>query len=1231
SGSVTPTEPTTAPTEPTTAPTQPTTAPTEPTTAPTEPTTAPTEPVGGEGVVVADSLKVGDKIVFVAEYNGKYYAMTNDASINNALGAEEVTVNGDSVDVAVTRSAGSEAVWTLASGSAAGTFLLRSSDGKYINWTTGTTLKLADSGANLTLTCGKGTSSAVVTATASEATVRALIFRDNGGQLQFRAYSQSNATSSGYSAVLTIYKLSGSVTPTQPTTAPTEPTTAPTEPTTAPTEPTTAPTEPTTAPSGNEYVLTTSLKDGDQVIIYNASAGKAMSEDAVSTNYRAGADVTVSGNKIVTDDSKIVWTVKASGSGFTFANDNGETLSATKGLSFATTDNVWAVNPATTANSVYLVSTTATGSSGDAKYIEWYDKYSEFSTYYYSANSEAIFAMQLFALSGSVAPTEPTTAPTEPTTAPTEPTTTPTEPTTAPADLPFANGDCVVIYNAAGGLIIGYSEDNDADESTGEFTYWNITTESAEVSGSTLKASFENAGTFYATINEDGTVMFLDQYDYDQSEDPENPDMYFITAEAPHTYYDNSTEYASFEVIAVDGGYLLKNVGDSSYYAIENGKVFAKDLVEGDPSFIFQFAIWTGETEGENTIVCTLPGGSVTPTQPTTAPTEPTTAPTQPTTAPTEPTTAPTEPTTAPTEPAGENVFVLTNELKDSDEVIIYNPGHGKAIKNENEKDWYLVAEAITPADGKITDPDDSLVWTYYDNFDGTCTFANGDNMIVMWVSGNYFEVTNDPTHEGADGSFVVTFNDGLAYIKHATFSNNYGSAYLECFAKSGVDKICGYSSQNPTANDFGFEFYVKGEGGTTPTEPTTAPTEPTTAPTEPTTAPTEPTTAPTEPTTAPTEPTTAPTEPTTAPTEPTEPVGEETGYFVADSLKAGDKIVLVAEYNNAFYAMANDTSINNALGAAQVTISGKQAIVGNADVVWEVAAGSAAGTYVLKNKDGKCINWTSSTSLKLADAGVDFNATCGEGTSSLLVASTVSTATVRGLIFRDNGGALQFRAYSTSNATQSGYSAVLTIYKYTTGSTTPTEPTTAPTEPTTAPTEPTTAPTEPTTAPTEPTTPPSGDQYVVADSVKVGDKIVLVAEYNNKYYAMANDTSINNALGAAEVTVANGAVNLGSADAVWEVVAGSAAGTFLLKNSAGKYIHWTSSTSLKLADSGVDFQITCGNGTAAILIASTVGTATVRSLLFRDNGGTLQFRAYSTTNATTSGYSGVLTIYKLG
>ena len=197
----------------------------------------------------------------------------------------------------------------------------------------------------------------------------------------------------------------------------------------------------------------------------------------------------------------------------------------------------------------------------------------------------------------------------------------------------------------------------------------------------------------------------------------------------------------------------------------------------------------------------------------------------------------------------------------------------------------------------------------------------------------------------------------------------------------------------------------------------------------------------------------------------------------------------------------------------------------------------------------------------------------------------------------------------------------MLTIYKYTEGGTAPTEPTETPTEPTEAPTEPTEAPTEPTTAPTE----PSGEGgYVVADSVKVGDKIVIVAEYNSKFYAMANDTSISNALGAAEVTVASGKVSFGDADVVWEVVAGTASGSFLLKNKDGKYIHWTSGTTLKLSDTGANIAITCGSGTSSLLVDAS------RGLLLRDNGGALQFRAYATSNATTSGYSGVLTIYKL-
>ena len=149
-------------------------------------------------------------------------------------------------------------------------------------------------------------------------------------------------------------------------------------------------------PEKPTFTLATELKDGDQVIIVNAESSKAMSEDAVATKYRAAVDVTPVDNTITTEDSKIVWTVAVVDGGYQFKNDAGETLSATNGLSFADTDNVWALTAGTAANTFIISSTTAKGSSGDPKSIEWFEKYSEFSTYYKSDSNESIFAMNLY-------------------------------------------------------------------------------------------------------------------------------------------------------------------------------------------------------------------------------------------------------------------------------------------------------------------------------------------------------------------------------------------------------------------------------------------------------------------------------------------------------------------------------------------------------------------------------------------------------------------------------------------------------------------------------------------------------------------------------------------------------------------------------------------------------------------------------------------------------------------
>ena len=167
------------------------------------------------------------------------------------------------------------------------------------------------------------------------------------------------------------------------------------------------------------------------------------------------------------------------------------------------------------------------------------------------------------------------------------------------------------------------------------------------------------------------------------------------------------------------------------------------------------------------------------------------------------------------------NVYALATELKDGDEVIIYNPGYGKAIKNENDNNWYLVAQDVTPADNKITTDDATIVWTVKKNEDGTFSFVNGDNAVTAWYSSNdkgeFLELTNDANYEGGDSKWNLTAANATEktfYISSATLTGAKGAGYMECYTKKEVVKVCGFFTGTPSEKDYGFQFFVKGEGG---------------------------------------------------------------------------------------------------------------------------------------------------------------------------------------------------------------------------------------------------------------------------------------------------------------------------------------------------------------------------------------------------------------------------------
>ena len=137
------------------------------------------------------------------------------------------------------------------------------------------------------------------------------------------------------------------------------------------------------------YELTTELKDGDQIVIYNPEAGKAMSNEAYKTYYRVGKDIAPVDGKIINPDADLVWTVTAVEGGFELTDAEGHKLSIGEKNSLPSDDQytVWFVDTDEEGN-CYLVNKNApVGKSGDPKAVEWYG--SDFTAYYLTKGNGA--------------------------------------------------------------------------------------------------------------------------------------------------------------------------------------------------------------------------------------------------------------------------------------------------------------------------------------------------------------------------------------------------------------------------------------------------------------------------------------------------------------------------------------------------------------------------------------------------------------------------------------------------------------------------------------------------------------------------------------------------------------------------------------------------------------------------------------------------------------------------
>ena len=158
-----------------------------------------------------------------------------------------------------------------------------------------------------------------------------------------------------------------------------------------------------------------------------------------------------------------------------------------------------------------------------------------------------------------------------------------------------------------------------------------------------------------------------------------------------------------------------------------------------------------------------------------------------------------------------------------------------------------------------------------------------------------------------------------------------------------------------------------------------------------------------------------------TTPEEPT------ASYVVAESVSAGDRIVMVYTVGEKFYAMSSDVSENGVMTPVEVTVTDGALTAADSSTVFTLAAGSAEGSYQIQTAEGKALNYSGSgTGIHLQDAGSDWTLTPGAGTSRVKAANS----TDRYLFVQNYQNALRIKCYTEGNMTASGYYSTATIYK---------------------------------------------------------------------------------------------------------------------------------------------------------------------------------------------------------
>ncbi|MCD7761015.1 MAG: 5'-nucleotidase C-terminal domain-containing protein, partial [Clostridiales bacterium] len=290
------------------------------------------------------------------------------------------------------------------------------------------------------------------------------------------------------------------------------------------------PTESTVSDS-TTYVgtLTTTLSDGDQVMIYNLASDVAVSSNyySESTPTLAGVSGTVVDSNVYVEDGAAVFTVGVTEEGYyTFLTDDGYLTSNATGSGLGYTDeateySLWTL--VQVSEGVYSVKNVNALYGGySAQYLEYY--YGKFTTYGGGSSGGTAFEVSFYTVQTSGVSVDPT-------------------------DL--ADGDNLLIYYPNGGTVLG-------TYSGSKFPAINATLVATESGGSVVVPE-DGAQVFTVGITEDGYYTFSTSEGY-----------LYTTAKNTVGLTEDFSDYCCWTIsTASDGtndGYNVENVGVPGVY-----------------------------------------------------------------------------------------------------------------------------------------------------------------------------------------------------------------------------------------------------------------------------------------------------------------------------------------------------------------------------------------------------------------------------------------------------------------------------------------------------------------------------------------------------------------------------------------------------------------------------------------------------------------------------------------